>query len=198
MPTLRLEMKSITLMVVFAVLLTACGTSTSSTSSTTTQATTTTAVQATGPFTVATYGLFPPVFTGSNEAQGSGCAPGTDTLPDGIWFGYVRSVKDTSLSFDLACFWVGQAAADHSGDEEVADAYYIGNDNPQLRTVPRDPSGTAYWIEANAGLAPQPVPMADWPVVGGNQYVPCPGQYCGVWLYINGGVATELVEQYVP
>jgi hypothetical protein len=169
------------------------------TTTTTVPVTTTIALMPAAPYTVAAYGAFPEVFAGSDGAQGSGCAPGTDTLPDGIWFGYVRSVTDTSLSFDLACFWTGQAAIDHAGGEEVNNDYFIGNTSSALRTVPRDPSGTAYWIDASVpDLALQPVPMADWPVAGGSHYIPCPGEYCGVWLYVNGGVATELVEQYVP
>jgi len=174
---------------------TAATTTTEATTTTTAAATTTTAPE----YTVANYGLFPPVFAGT-DAHGSGCAPGSPTLPDGIWFGFVTSVTTTAYSFDLACFWTGQAAVDHAtanGDE--AFDFYIGNDNPTLRTVTFDPAGTAYWIDASASdLTPQPIPMPDWPSNTGSHYVPCPGQSCAVWVYINGGVATELVEQYLP
>jgi hypothetical protein len=40
--------------------------------------------------------------------------------------------------------------------------------------------------------------MPDWPDTGGTRYVPCPGDYCAAWVYVNGGVITELVEQYLP
>jgi hypothetical protein len=181
---------------------TATTTTTEATTTTTTApATTTTEAPATTApeYTVANYGLFPPVFAGT-DAHGSGCAPGSPTLPDGIWFGFVTSVTTTAYSFDLACFWTGQAAVDHAtanGDE--AFDFYIGNDNPTLRTVTFDPAGTAYWIDASASdLTPQPIPMPDWPSNTGSHYVPCPGQYCAVWAYINSGVVTELVEQYLP
>jgi hypothetical protein len=175
-------------------------TTTAATTTTEATTTTTTAPATTAPeYTVANYGLFPPVFAGT-DAHGSGCAPGSPTLPDGIWFGFVTSVTTTAYSFDLACFWTGQAAIDHAtanGDE--AFDFYIGNDNPTLRTVTFDPAGTAYWIDASASdLTPQPIPMPDWPSNTGSHYVPCPGQYCAVWAYINSGVVTELVEQYLP
>ena len=38
----------------------------------------------------------------------------------------------------------------------------------------------------------------DWPPDWTRAYSECPGEGCGVWLYINQGIATELVEQYVP
>jgi hypothetical protein len=164
---------------------------------TTTEATTTTTT-ATGPFTVAEYGFFPPVFPGT-DAHGSGCAPGTATLPDGIWFGFVTSVTLTSYSFDLACFWTGQAAVDHAGENgDEAYDFYVGNQSSTLRTVPFDPSGTAYWLDASGDLTPQAIPMSDWPVTTGTPYEECPSDHCTAWLYINDGVATELVEQYLP
>lgn len=41
------------------------------------------------------------------------------------------------------------------------------------------------------------VPFADWPV-DPTGYTPCPGDFCGVWLFVNGGEVTEILEQYVP
>ena len=29
-------------------------------------------------------------------------------------------------------------------------------------------------------------------------YIPCPGEFCSVWLYVNNGNVTEVLEQYLP
>jgi hypothetical protein len=41
------------------------------------------------------------------------------------------------------------------------------------------------------------LPFSDWPADPAG-YTPCPGDFCGVWLYVNGGNVTEILEQYVP
>ena len=38
----------------------------------------------------------------------------------------------------------------------------------------------------------------EWPPDWERAYAECPGEFCGVWLYVNDGVVTEIVEQYVP
>ena len=174
-------------------------TTTTGTPTTTQATTTTTAVTPNGPFTVAKYGFFPDPFTGSDEAHGSGCTPGAAQLPDGIWFGFVEGETSDTLVFDLACFWTGTAAAERATEdgEEVFD-FYIRNENPDTRTLQRDPAGTAYWLDASGDLTPKAIPMSDWPVTTGSPYQECPGDNCAAWVYINGGVVTELVEQYLP
>jgi hypothetical protein len=170
-------------------------TTTTAAPTTTASTTTTTAPE----YTVANYGFFPDPFPGSDDANGSGCTPGAGQLPDGIWFGFVKGVTADTLTFDLACFWTGDAAAVRAtaDGQEVLD-FYIRNQNPATRTMPRDTAGTAYWLDASGDLTPQAVPMSNWPDTGGTRYVPCPGDNCAAWVYINGGVITELVEQYLP
>jgi hypothetical protein len=29
-------------------------------------------------------------------------------------------------------------------------------------------------------------------------YLECPGNWCLVWLYVNNGLVTDVVEQFVP
>ena len=43
---------------------------------------------------------------------------------------------------------------------------------------------------------PTEIPVTSWPHP--DSFLNCPAQYCSVWLYINDGVATALVEQYLP
>ena len=149
-------------------------------------------------YSVAGYGIFPDPLLTPADGHGSGCAPPGDVLPAGIWFGFARAVSSGDLTFDLACFFTGDAAvAAATADGEEAFDFYIRNQNPKLFTVPLDPAGTAYWLDATAAdITPLPIVMTDWPVNGG--YTPCPGEYCSVWLFVNDGEVTELVEQYLP
>lgn len=71
--------------------------------------------------------------------EASQCSPGTDTLPDGLWFGYFGTVLDESLEFDLACWFTGQAAI-RAATEDGAESpppndYYIRNSSDTLRTI---------------------------------------------------------------
>ena len=177
---------------------TAVTTTTAATTTTTTAATTTSAT-ALGPFVVGTPGLFPPVaLSGSDGAAGSGCAPGPGGLPDGIWFGYVSARSGTDVAFDLACFYFGDIAYDEGAKdgEEVNNDYYVRNVNPALRSVIVDASMPVYEISSTDSSFAT-VPFADWPI-DPTGYIACPSDWCGVWLYVNDGEVTEIVEQYVP
>ena len=84
---------------------------------------------------------------GSDGMLGSGCTPGADTLPDGIWFGWIKAVADNGFSFDLACL--------ASGSPAVAT-----NQNPKTRMIPSSGQmgvghvgGGPVWIYINDGMA---------------------------------------------
>ncbi|GBD84600.1 kelch motif protein [bacterium BMS3Abin02] len=171
------------------------------TSTTTTAPSTTTTYGAQQEFSVFSNGFFPDPLPGSNEANGSGCVVSGSQLPDGIWFGFVEDAGAATVTFDLACFWTGEAAAAEAaadGQEPLEGDFHIRDEDPQTRTVARDSAGTAYWLDGAGDLTPQAIPMSDWPVIGGTAYQECPGDHCAAWLYVNGGVVTELVEQYLP
>ncbi|HSM02802.1 MAG TPA: hypothetical protein VK960_10255 [Acidimicrobiia bacterium] len=171
---------------------------------TTTEAVTTTlapSTTATVPyFSVAWYGMFPDPLLTAADGHGSGCAPPGDVLPAGMWFGFAKGFSAGTLTFDLACFFTGAAgvaAATADGEVGYDLDFYIRNMNPKLFTIDLDPDGTAYWIDASGpGVTPSATPMTNWPVGAG--YVTCPGDHCAVWLFVNDGVVTELVEQYLP
>jgi hypothetical protein len=104
-------------------------------------------------FAVATHGAGAVApLPGSNGMLGSGCTPGADSLPDGIWFGWIEAVRSDAISFDLTCLEAGSPAR-------------AINDNPRMRDI-----ATAQGI---------PVQQLD------------PGP---VWIYVNGGVATEIAN----
>jgi hypothetical protein len=150
-------------------------------------------------FSVARQGFFPDPLPGSAEAAGSGCVIGQDVVPDGAWFGFVDAFNGTTFAIDIACIWTGDAAAtaaDADGNEFVG--FYTRNVNPKVRSVLTSSDATAYWLDAAGDLTPQALPIAHWPSTTGTPYQDCPSDQCAVWIYVNDGVATELVEQYLP
>lgn len=133
-------------------------------------------------------------YTGSDGAQGSGCSPGSTSLPDGVWFGFAHSWSTSSIGIDVACWYSGSTAesvAAARGDE-VNNDFYLVNDATTLRSVSVDgdvPAKKAGWEE---GVVTLSAVMAD---PGGS--LPTSDPY-PVWLYVNGGVVTAVAVQYIP
>lgn len=134
----------------------------------------------------------------TDGASGSGCAPGTDALPTGIWFGAVIDFTTSSIEFDLACFYIGDAAWDKAAEhgEEAPNDFWIENENEKLRELDVTPGATVWTIPPD--ITPlQPLFFADWsPAI--SDYTPCPGEFCTVWIVVDDGTVTEIVEQYLP
>ena len=162
-------------------------TTTSSTTTTTTQPpTTTTSTTTTLPppttttlpaitFVVDRPTFRPPTQPGAAPYYGSGCSPGTSTLPDGIWFGQVVSANDESLRFDLMC--LEEAAPDKDYDLEWT------NNNPKLRTVPVARTADVY-----------PKQSHGWSLAPYDPRYLCNSDGCWkAWLYVNRGELTEAV-----
>ena len=104
----------------------------------------------------------------------------------------------TDIDFDLACFYYGAIAyTEGAADgEEVNNDYYVRNVNPTLRTVSVPPTVTVHEIDTGS-IGFVPAPFSGWPV-DASAYIACPSDWCGVWLFVNGGDVTEMLEQYVP
>jgi hypothetical protein len=134
---------------------------------------------------------FPGPLPGAGIYYGSGCSPGTSTLPDGIWFGDITSVSESSFEFDLMCLAPlpeGSTEEDGIGD--------ITNTNPTLRTIPVDPDSDVYVLDMANSWVQQP--YSTWHVDPG-AINGCPLEWCSaVWLYVNGGEATEIMVIWTP
>jgi hypothetical protein len=175
---------------------TTAATAATSAATTTTAATTSTSG---GPYVIEDPEFYPlDPLPGSDGAGGSGCAPGAGALPDGVWFGYVLARTPAEIEFDLACFYFGEIAyTEGAADgEEVNNDYYVRNANPTPRTIPVAPSVGVWEIDAGS-VGYLNVPFSDWPL-DPSAYIACPSDWCGVWLFVNGGSVTEILEQYVP
>lgn len=131
------------------------------------------------------YAVVEPVYQvaplpGSGGMYGSGCTPGSNTLPDGIWFGEWASVSATSAEFDLECFGPGP---DGPGS--------VTNTNPQLRTVTIHPDALV-WRMGDDGTHGDLITYNQWLTTPPSEF--CGEALCPVWLYINDGQVTEIVE----
>jgi hypothetical protein len=136
-----------------------------------------------------------------SQPQGSGCAPGPSSLPDGIWLGNVVSWSTSQIAFDMVCWWTGTGAAATAAarGDEVNNDYYLTNDSTTVRVVSVAPdafalkadvlniSDTSSWvIHTVADVIADP---------GGSEPV---APHPLVWLAVNGGVVTSFAVQYVP
>lgn len=215
---MRRSPAALALTLVAALLLAGCGgggQSASSTTSPTTAVTTTAAPSTTtvpsttappttaGPaFVVGTPTLVPPdPLPGSGGANGSGCAPETGALPDGVWFGKLLEVTPDLAGFDPLCFYFGDAAvaaAAEDGITELPSPHYLRNPLPDLIDVETTPGAPVYSIDNSTDtLGFITLSLDEWPAQNGG-YTICPGEGCSVWLYVNGGRVTEIMEQYLP
>jgi hypothetical protein len=127
---------------------------------------------------------------GSGGWFGSGCSPGTDTLPDGIWWGYLDAFDEATVTFDLACIRFD------SDDDPTSDgaAWVFENRNPRLRVITVSPSALVHceWMSC----PPHPFPYSDW-IGDGRLPHANAGPEVGVWLYVNDGIVTEIDDAVV-
>jgi hypothetical protein len=143
-----------------------------------------------GPYVVGEPTYEPTSLPGSRGAYGSGCTPGTSTLPDGVWFGFTADASPTQISFDLACYRPYPEA------EGGAD---FTNSNPRLRNIKVATDALAYQVVGYAGLEWVAMPYRAF-LEAPNDDILCFVEYpCdAAWLYINGGVVTEYVQLFFP
>jgi hypothetical protein len=178
---------------------------TTTTATTTTSATTTTTTAPEVVYLVDTSHFFPDPFPGSGGAHGSGCVtPGFDALPNGVWFGFAEGVGGGEIDFDLACFWTGapactaQIADGFASDASECLDYYPQNNVATTFEVPIASGARVWYVDMLSGDvgSPTEIPLGSWPHP--DSFQDCPASHCSVWLYVNGGQATAIVEQYLP
>lgn len=161
-------------------------TTTAPTSTTTTPPTTTT----TPPPTTTTS-------TGQLGPEGSGCTPGPGDLPDGDWYGEVVDFDETGISFDLACWFSGDAAtaaAAEDGEESPPpNDYYVRNQNTQTRELDVASSAEVTWYSSGDPNDEHQGTFAEWAA-----YVEERGFMLGIWVTVANGQVTGILEQWVP
>lgn len=179
---------------------------TTTVATTTTEAETTTTEAATTTEATTTTTMATTTTVDTNTlAEGSGCTPGTpDDLPDGTWFGYAVSATDTTMDFDLACWFSGDAAviaAAEDGEESPPpNDYHIRNANPALRTLDVAPDVEVEWMAFWGD--PSTYETVDWATWAADRAGPLPGfedeLYVDVWITVTDGEVVAVGEQYRP
>jgi len=146
-------------------------------------------------YSIATHadsGLWPDALPVSVGWWGSGCSPGSGTLPNGIWWGYVTELTPTSVTFDLACIQFVSESDDDPATEDHA--WLIENASARPRVVPVSPDASVACMWRDC--PPNPFPYGDWieddSVPHGDG-----GREGGIWLYVNGGTVTEIADAIV-
>jgi hypothetical protein len=135
--------------------------------------------------------VIPDPLPGSGGLLGSGCSPGSDILPDGIWGGWIVEREDQSLTFDLAC--VG----------EDPDGVGIVNSSSRLRTVDIYRQAEVSPIDNEGGLGTT-MTYRQWGSMSQSDFcksvliTPSMPPGCPAWIYVNGGSVTAIVEFWIP
>jgi hypothetical protein len=164
-------------------------TSPATTTTTTQPPTTTTTLDVFYSFAV--YGVYPAPLPDSGGLLGSGCSPGSDTLPDGIWAGWIAARLAGQVDFDLACLL--------PTPEEPG----VSNQSTRLRTVPIAENAVVHAMKDDGHIGTA-VPYQTWQIAPVNRWceavmmAPFFPAGCPVWVYVNGGAATEIVEFWLP
>jgi len=178
---------------------TAAVTATSSPESTTTSSAAQTATTGTAvATTTSTAAATTTIPTDSNDlASGSGCTPGAGDLPDGEWFGFVIERGNTTIDFDLACWFFGDAAAvaaAEDGEESPPpNDYYIRNESDRIRTLAlAEGVEVVYYPDGDPNNV-RTIEYADWA-----ELVDQRGYELGVWLAVETGMVILIEEQWVP
>lgn len=190
------------LLVAVATILIACGSGPSGGTTTPTSATSAPSTTAPVPvYKVDNPTLAPPSpLEGSAGASGSGCPPGGGPPEDGVWYGYVTASSDSSITFEFGCLYFGDVAWEEAAKDgtEAPNDVYIRTSDRTWEVAVAD-GATAYTIVAppNSELRIEAVSYPDWPQ-DPSGYTPCPGESCSAWIYVNDGIATEILEQYLP
>lgn len=150
------------------------------TSTTTSIPVTTTTVH---PFHVGMDGSATPSTPALGELFGSGCTPGSDVLPDGVWFGRVDVYDVDTVTFDLCCLSAAEGGVT------------LSNVSSRLRR-PMVTDETIVWARPPEGTGWDRYPYPEWE--GPSSACPTgdPPYHdgCFWWLYVNDGVVTEMLE----
>lgn len=205
-----LAMRKLLALMATGMLLAACSDGTPDTSTTTTAAQTTTTSaavtttmtpQPTTTTTGAPTTTLPPMTTTSLvdalAPEGSGCTPGSQDLPDGLWYGQVSVFDDDGISFDLACWFTGDAAtaaaAEDGAESPPPNDYYVRNQNTQLRELEVAPDIPVLWYLSGDPNDSQQGNFSEWV-----EFLETQDFRLSIWVTIDNGEVTAIEEQWVP
>ena len=109
----------------------------------------------------------------------------------------VEAYDATGISFDLACWYTGEAAvaasAEDGEESPPPNDYYVRNENTQLRLLGVSAATPVTWYPSGDPNDAVAGTYADWTVfLDGQEF------RNAVWVTIASGTVTEIEEQWVP
>jgi hypothetical protein len=129
--------------------------------------------------------------------EGAGCTPGSDDLPNGLWYGLVADFDADGISFDLACFFSGDAAtaaAAEDGEESPPpNDYYVRNQNEQLRELEIAADTPVLWYLSGDPSDSQQGTFSEWIA-----FLDTQDFRLSIWVTISDGEVEDIEEQWVP
>ena len=129
--------------------------------------------------------------------EGSGCTPESAVLPDGEWYGGVRSFDEQGITFDLACLFLGDAATEASAEDEEESPppnnYYVRNESDEVRVLVVSPDTPVTWYTSGDPNDEVTGTYTEW-----TEFLSTQESYLGIWVTIESGAVTEIAEWWVP
>ncbi len=143
-----------------------------------------------------------PASTDSTSPDGSGCTPPAGgSLPDGIWFGVLKSVDTAhdAIGLDLACWFSGAAAQAAAGSSTPVDNdYFVRNENPKIYTLPTATKVAVLPLAENASGGFSGTDAAPTTGVASAQAILGSDTPKYVWVEITDGLVTVIQAQFTP
>lgn len=136
-------------------------------------------------------------------AGGSGCLADGAAITDGVWFGFPTAWDQSEIEFDAACMFSGEAAAQQAtarGEESPPpNDFIIVNDSAYLHKIPVGPGARAVRVthDSTGSITTEFTTYEDL-LAKPSTYLSCPGDGCPIWVFVSGGVAVEIAQQYTP
>ena len=134
------------------------------------------------------YGVYGPQSDDGVSPDGSGCSPGAEALPDGIWYVALVSINPDEAELDLICRFSGAAAFAHA-DYLGGDYVYV-NQSSRLRVGAVAPDAVI-WLLADAGVPDSQLAMNS---IEASRAIDGLGFAPFVWTLIEDGLIVELWE----
>jgi hypothetical protein len=163
------------------------------TTSTTQPADTTTTV----PAGTTTTAVPPTTLDAGLAPERSGCTPGTDQLPDGEWYVVLVDFDSDGITYDLACWFIGDAAiaasAEDGEESPPPNDYYVRNENELVRELAVASDVPVTWYPSGDPNDVGQGSFSDWV-----EFLDTRPYFLGIWVIISSGEVTEIVEQWVP
>jgi hypothetical protein len=149
-----------------------------------------------------------PTQTGTTTPTQTSSTPSTSPSPagglvDGRYFIYPKKVKGGSVTFDVARFLTGKAAADaakaHGDESPPPNDYYIVNDSKALSTYPVSTSVVVRYVPATNCCNLQVGDFSAWAAaVNGTVMTDYAGKNAPWWITITGGQIQKIQQQFLP